>query len=112
MTKHSEKKTTPEFKSKISLGVCRNLRISGEGSSLIKKVPLTERLSWQFNISEHPYSTILQAESPVPARGVWAIQPRAFGEVPKYLRVFVKKKNASRPLFWAQRYVRYFLPHH
>ena len=50
-------------------------RLSLEGSELIKKVPVKERLPRQFTIDEHRKRQLLHAESPVLTRGVLAIRP-------------------------------------
>ena len=52
-------------------------RLSGGGGSLIKKVPMIERLPRRFNIVEHRKRQLLHAESPAPARGVFDHPVRA-----------------------------------
>ena len=45
--------TVLKFKSWVSFGVGSDIRISGGGSNLNKKVSQMERLPWRFNIVEH-----------------------------------------------------------
>ena len=61
------------------------------------KVPHIKRLPWRVSTYEHQYRRILHAESPVPAKGVWAIRPGAFGWVPKILFVLVKENVRLHP---------------
>ena len=45
------------------------------GSYPVKKVSHMGRLPWKFDIIERYKRWLLHAESPVPARGIWAIRP-------------------------------------
>jgi len=67
--------TAFEFKSLVSFGSGRNLRVFGGGNSLINKAPHIKRLLSNANTVEHRQQRIWPVESPIPARDVWTIQP-------------------------------------